>query len=134
MPRWRMPDFTRMLVGQHIVNGVSVGAGVLAIALTASAILGFAAGQPVTLGAISASISDMPAPWREKARALSFGFAFALISTSAIQLALPWPPAALATIGVVAFACGMITGWGRWAVALGMQALIPAGVRARVSA
>ena len=125
MPRWRLPDFTRMLVGQHIVNGLSVGAGVLTIALGASAIFGFAAGQPATLGAISASISDMPASWREKARALSFGFALALISTSAIQLALPWPPVALATIGLIAFASGMITGWGRWAVALGMQALIP---------
>ncbi len=125
MFRWRLPDFTRMLVGQHIVNGLSVGAGVMAIAVTATALFGFAAGQPATLGAISASISDLPAPWREKARSLSVGFALALVSTSAIQLALPWPPAALAVIGAVAFACGMITGWGRWAVALGMQALIP---------
>ena len=125
MPRPRLPDFTRMLVGQHIVNGVSVGAGVLAIALAASAILGFAAGQPVTLGAIAASISDLPSPWREKARILAFGFSLALISTSAIQIALHWPPVALATIGVIAFAAGMITGWGRWAIALGMQALIP---------
>lgn len=125
MPRWRAPDFTRMLVGQHIVNGVSVGAGVVAIALGATGVFGFAGGQPATLGAISASISDMPAPWREKARALTLGFSLALISTSAIQLALPWPPVALAIIGVVAFASGMITGWGRWAVALGMQGLIP---------
>ena len=51
-----------MLVGQHIVNGVSVGAGVLVIALAASAIFGFAAGQPVTLGAIAASISDCRRP------------------------------------------------------------------------
>ena len=125
MLRLRLPDFTRMLVGQHIVNGLSVGAGVLVIALGASAILGFAAGQPVTLGAISASISDLPSPWREKARTLAFGFSLALISTSAIQLALPWPPVALATIGLIAFLAGMITGWGRWAIALGMQALIP---------
>src|SRR5271165_3145871 len=125
MARFRLPDFTRMLVGQHIVNGLSVGAGVLAIALGASAIFGFAAGQPATLGAISASISDLPAPWREKARTLALGSALALNSTSAIQLALPWPLIALATIGVIAFAAGMITGWGRWAIALSMQALIP---------
>ncbi len=125
MPRRLWPDFTRMLVGQHIVNGLSVGAGVLAIALGASAIFGFAAGQPATLGAISASISDLPSPWREKARTLALGFGLALISTSAIQLALPWPALALATIGLVAFVAGMITGWGRWAIALGMQALIP---------
>ena len=60
-----------------------------------------------------------------KARTLALGFSLALITTSAIQLALPWPPLALAIIGVVAFGAGMITGWGRWAIALGMQALIP---------
>ena len=96
MPRWpRPPNLLRLFVGQHIVNGLSVGLGVVAVALVASAIFGFAAGQPATLGAISASISDLPAPWREKAKTLGFGFALALLSTVAIQLALPWPVAAL---------------------------------------
>ncbi len=122
---WRPPNLVRLLVGQHIVNGVSVGVGVIAVALVASAIFGFLAGQPATLGAISASISDLPAPWREKARTLGFGFALALISTTAIQLALPWRPVALLTIGVIAFGGGMVTGLGRWALAVGMQALIP---------
>ena len=123
--RWRAPDLTRLFVGQHIVNGVSVGVGIIAIALAASAIFGFTAGQPATLGAISASISDLPAPWREKARSMGFGFALALLSTIAIQLALPWPLAALLTIGAIAFAGGMVTGLGRWAIAVGMQAVIP---------
>ncbi len=35
------------------------------------------------------------------------------------------PPVALLTIGGIAFAGGMITGMGRWAVAVGMQAVIP---------
>jgi len=123
--RWRAPDLTRLFVGQHIVNGVSVGAGVIAVALAASAIFGFAAGQPATLGAISASISDLPAPWHEKARAMAFGFALALLSTIAIQLALPWPLVTLLTIGAIAFAGGFVTGLGRWAIAVGMQAVIP---------
>src|SRR5271166_2381411 len=123
--RWRAPDLTRLFVGQHIVNGVSVGAGVMAVALAASAIFGFAGGQPATLGAISASISDLPAPWREKAKTLGFGFALALLSTMAIQLALPWPVAALIMIGVISFVGGLVTGLGRWAVAVGMQAVIP---------
>ena len=125
MPRWRPPDLKRLLVGQHIVNGASVGVGVISVALAATAILGFVAGQPATLGAISASISDLPAPWRQKARTMGFGFALALIATTATQLALPWPPAALLTIGAIAFAGGMITGMGRWAIAVGMQAIIP---------
>jgi uncharacterized membrane protein YccC len=125
MPRWRKPNFTRLFVGQHVINGVSVGAGVIAVALVASTIFSFAAGQPATLGAISASISDLPAPWHEKARAMGFGFALAMIATAAIQLALPWPPAALLTIGAIAFAGGMVTGLGRWAIAVGMQAVIP---------
>ena len=123
--RWRPPDLKRLFVGQHIVNGVTVGVGVVAVALAASALFGFSAGQPATLGAISASISDLPAPWREKARAMGFGFALALIATAAIQLALPWPPITLMTIGAIAFAGGLVTGLGRWAIPLGMQALIP---------
>jgi uncharacterized membrane protein YccC len=126
MLRWpRPPNLLRLLVGQHIINGVSVGLGVVAVALVASAIFGFAAGQPATLGAISASISDLPAPWREKARTLGFGFALALLSTVAIQFALPWPVAALLMIGVISFIGGLVTGLGRWAVAVGMQAVIP---------
>ena len=126
MPRWpRPPNLLRLFVGQHIVNGLSVGVGVIAIALVASAVFGFAAGQPATLGAISASISDLPAPWREKARTMGFGFALALISTVAIQLALPWPLTALLMIGAISFVGGLVTGLGRWAVAVGMQAVIP---------
>ncbi len=125
MLRWRRPDLKRLFIGQHIVNGVSVAVGVIAVAIGASAILGFAAGQPATLGAIAASISDLPAPWREKARTLGFGFALALMATSATQLALPWPPVALVTIAAIAFAGGIVTGLGRWAVAVGMQALVP---------
>ncbi|HEY3624207.1 MAG TPA: FUSC family membrane protein [Roseiarcus sp.] len=126
MPRWpRPPNLLRLLVGQHIINGASVGLGVIAVALVASAIFGFAAGQPATLGAISASISDLPAPWREKGRTLAFGFALALLSTVAIQLALPSPVAALLMIGVISFVGGLVTGLGRWAVAVGMQAVIP---------
>src|SRR6202167_5226185 len=126
MPRWPRPqNLTRLFVGQHIINGVSVGAGVVVVALVAASIFGFTAGQPATLGAISASISDLPAPWREKARTLIFGFALAMLSTIAIQLALPWPVAALLMIGVISFVGGLITGLGRWAVAVGMQVVIP---------
>src|SRR6516225_10013465 len=126
MPRWpRPPNLLRLFVGQHIINGLSVGVGVIAVALVASAVLGFDAGQPATLGAISASISDIPAPWREKARTLSFGFGLALLSTMAIQLALPWSVAVLLMVGVISFVGGLVTGLGRWAIAVGMQAVIP---------
>jgi uncharacterized membrane protein YccC len=126
MFRWPRPsNLLRLFVGQHIINGLSVGLGVIVVALVASTIFGFAAGQPATLGAISASISDLPAPWREKARTLGFGFALAMLSTIAIQLALPWPVAALLMIGIISFVGGLVTGLGRWAVAVGMQAVIP---------
>ena len=126
MPRWpRPPNLLRLFVGQHIINGVSVGAGVVVVALVAAKIFGFTAGQPATLGAISASISDLPAPWREKARTLVFGFALAMLSTIAIQVALPWPLTALIMIGIISFVGGLVTGLGRWAVAVGMQVVIP---------
>ncbi len=126
MRRWlRSPTFLKLLVGQHILNGLSVAAGVMIVAIAASALWGFGAGQPATLGAIAASISDFPAPWRIKARRMATGFTLALLSTSAIQLA---PAAALAqipAIGAIAFVAGMVTGYGRWALALSMQTLIP---------
>ena len=126
MPRWPRPqNLTRLFVGQHIINGVSVGLGVVAVALVASEMFGFVASQPATLGAISASISDLPAPWREKARTLVFGFALAMLSTIAMQVALPWPVAAILMIGIISFVGGLVTGLGRWAVAVGMQAVIP---------
>jgi uncharacterized membrane protein YccC len=126
MFRWpRPPNLLRLFVGQHIINGVSVGLGVIAVALVAAQILGFTAGQAATLGAISASISDLPAPWREKARTLVFGFTLAMLSTIAIQVALPWRLSALLMIGAISFTGGLVTGLGRWAVAVGMQVVIP---------
>src|ERR1700689_2746391 len=126
MFRWpRPPNLLRLFVGQHNINGVSVGLGVVAVALVASSMFGLTASQPATLGAISASISDLPAPWREKGRTLVFGFALAMLSTIAMQAALPWPVAALLMIGLISFVGGLVTGLGRWAVAVGMQAVIP---------
>src|ERR1700721_2122013 len=126
MFRWpRPPNLLRLFVGQHIINGVSVGLGVVAVALVASSMFGLTASQPATLGAISASISNLPAPWREKMRTLVFGFALAMLSTIAMQVALPWPVAAILMIGIISFVGGLVTGLGRWAVAVGMQAVIP---------
>ena len=126
MRNWlRSPTLLKLFVGQHIVNGLSVALAVMAVAVVASATLGFAAGQPATLGAISASISDFPAPWRVKARTMLVGFGLALASTSAIQLAGGSAPAQIAAIGVIAFCAGMVTGFGRWALSLSAQLLVP---------
>jgi len=118
------PALLKLLVGQHILNGLSVAAGVVIVGVIDSVALGFTAGQPATLGAIAASISDQPATWRVKARAMAFGFSLALASTTAILLAGHSTPWALLVIGAAAFVGGMVTGLGRWAVALGMQALV----------
>ncbi len=126
MRNWlRSPTLVKLFVGQHIVNGLSVAVAVMAVTAAAAALLGFAAGQPATLGAISASISDFPAPWRVKARTMFVGFGLALASTSAIQLAGASAPAVIVAIGVIAFCAGMVTGFGRWALSLSAQMLIP---------
>jgi uncharacterized membrane protein YccC len=126
MRQWlRSPALLKLLVGQHILNGISVAAGVAAVSLVASALLGFEAGQPATLGAIAASISDVPAPLRRKARLMAVGFGLAIASTLAIQFVAGTPIALVPTIGIIAFLAGIVTGYGRWALALSMQALIP---------
>ena len=126
MRRWlRSSTLLKYFVGQHILNGLSVAAGVMAVAVASSAFLGLAAGQVTTLGAISASISDFPAPFGVKARRLLVGFTLALVSTTTIQLAGDGPWTQIPAIGAIAFTAGMVTGFGRWALALSMQTLIP---------
>jgi len=126
MRNWlRSPALLKLFVGQHIVNGLSVALSVMAVTALASAAFGFAAGQPATLGAISASLSDFPAPWRAKARMLLIGCGLALIATTTVLLVGDWPPLEIAAIGLVAFGAGMVTGFGRWALALSAQTLIP---------
>ncbi len=126
MRNWlRSPTLLKLFVGQHIVNGLSVAISVIAVALAAAAIFGFSVGQVATLGAISASISDFPAPWRAKARILVVGFCFALVATTVTQLAGEWALAEIVAIGLIAFAAGMVTGYGRWALSLSAQFLVP---------
>ena len=126
MRHWlRSPTLLKLLVGQHILNGVSVAAGVMAVSLIASALFGFQAGQPATLGAIAASIADFPAPLRRKALMMAVGFSLAIASTLATQLIAGHPLALIPAVGIIAFLAGLVTGYGRWALALSMQALIP---------
>jgi uncharacterized membrane protein YccC len=126
MRNWlRSPTLLKLFVGQHVLNGLSVAVCVMAVAALASALFGFAAGQPATLGAISASISDFPAPWRVKARTLLTGLGLAVASTALILLAGTSPTLIVVAIGVIAFAAGMVTGYGRWALALSAQLLVP---------
>ena len=126
MRSWlRSPALLKLFVGQHIINGLSVAFCVMLVAIAASAIFGFGAGQPATLGAIAASISDFPAPLRRKARLIAIGFSFAVVSTLAVQLVHETTWALIPVIAIVAFIAGLVTGYGRWALALSMQMLIP---------
>ena len=126
MLRWlRSPALLKLFVGQHVVNGLSVALGVVTVTILASSLFGFSAGQPATLGAIAASISDFPAPWRPKGRILAVGFALAIVSTSAILFAGAGSPAGVVVVGLVAFAAGMVTGYGRWALSLSAQLVVP---------
>jgi uncharacterized membrane protein YccC len=125
MNRWtRSPKLLKLFVGQHVANGLGVAAGVMIVAITATAALGFLAGFAFTLGAIAASIGDFPAPLRDKARSMSAGFALALLATFLALAAARWLALEIATIGLVSFAGGLITGYGRWALAASMQILI----------
>jgi uncharacterized membrane protein YccC len=126
MPAWhRSPIFLKLFVGQHILNGASVAAIVVVVTVSASLIFGFDAGQPATLGAVAASIGDFPAPLANKRVTLSVGFVLALLSTISIQLVTASSAALIVDVGATAFIAGILTGYGRWALALSMQMLIP---------
>jgi len=120
----RSPQFLKLFVGQHVANGLGVAAGVMTMAVGATVSLGFAAGFAVTLGAIAASIGDFPAPLRDKAKSMSVGFALAL---AAVALTLTWERwlvVEIAAIGFVSFFAGLVSGYGRWALATSMQILV----------
>ena len=126
MRNWlRSPTLLKLFVGQHILNGLSVAVGVVAVAAVASALLGYQAGLAATLGAISASISDFPAPWRVKARTMLGGFCLALASTSLMQVAGASDISEVFAIGFIAFCAGMVSAYGRWALSWSAQLLVP---------
>ncbi len=124
-PWLKSPTLLKYLVGQHIVNGVGVAASVAGVSIAAAVTLGFGAGQPATLGAIGASISDLPAPWKVKAKTVGFGFALSIVSTIAIEIAAQQRMAEIPVIDALAFAAGIVTGFGRWALAINAQILAP---------
>jgi uncharacterized membrane protein YccC len=126
MRQWhRSPTLLKLLVGQHIVNGLSVAAGVAIVAVVSSLSIGFAAAQPATLGAIAASIGDFPAPLRNKTVTLLVGFGLSVAATLFVLLVEGHAPVLILAIGLIAFVAGLVSGFGRWALALSMQALIP---------
>ena len=126
MRNWlRSPTLLKYLVGQHIANGLSVAASVVGVSFVASMILGFGIGQPATLGAIGASISDFPGPGRVKAETMLVGFSLSIVSTILVQAASFSVVAQVLVIGAIAFGAGLVTGFGRWALALSAQILVP---------
>ena len=126
MRHWlRSSTVLKYLVGQHIANGLSVAASVATVTVVASLVFGFGAGQPATLGAIAASISDFPGHWRVRAETILVGFGLSIVSTVLIQLGLVSPVLEILIIGALAFVAGLVTGFGRWALALSAQILVP---------
>jgi uncharacterized membrane protein YccC len=120
----RSPQVLKLFVGQHVANGLGVAAGVMTMAVGATVLLGFEGGFAVTLGAIAASIGDFPAALRDKAKSMSLGFALA-VAAVAVVLATEWSlPSEVVAIGAISFFAGLVSGFGRWALASSMQILI----------
>lgn len=120
----RSPQILKLFVGQHVANGLGVAAGVMTLAVGATVLLGFAGGFSVTLGAIAASIGDFPAPLRDKAKSMSVGFALALAAVALARAAQHSLPVEIAAIGLISFLAGLVSGYGRWALATSMQILV----------
>ena len=55
---------------------------------------------------------------------MSVGFGLALVATGLALVAERWLAVEIATIGLIAFASGLVSGFGRWALATSMQILI----------
>ncbi len=125
MPAWtRSPQVLKLFVGQHVANGLGVAAGVMTMAVGATVALGFAGGFVVTLGAIAASIGDFPGALRDKAKSMSVGFVLAVAAVAVALTAERSLPLEIAAIGFISFFAGLVSGYGRWALAASMQILV----------
>ena len=129
-PKNRPPLFTiQRLLGAglfriHIENGLSVSLGMAAVALGTAALFGRDITILAATGALCASVVDQPGPLPIKMRmfALAVGGSTTLTVATILTGSAPWLLGPL--VAAMSFATGMISGYGRRAIGLGVAAVL----------
>ena len=108
----------------HIENGISVSLGMAAVGLGTALCFGRPMAILAATGAMCASVVDQPGALPIKARmfALAIGGTTALTILSILAAPSPWTMGLL--VAAMSFATGMISGYGRRAIGLGVAAVL----------
>ncbi len=118
------PSLTRLGFGQHIPNGIAVGAGVGLVAAVLGHFFGFTGGMVAGTGAICVSLGDQPNPLTSKIKILPVCLVLACLSSLAIALAVGHPIVRGLLVVSISALAGLLVGYGRWALPVSVLTML----------
>ncbi len=118
------PSLTRLGFGQHIPNGLAVGAGVGLVGVILGNMFGFTDGMVAGTGAICVSLGDLPNPLTSKLKILPVCWLLASLSALAISLAVGHPLLQGLLVVLISLGAGMLVGYGRWALPVSVLTML----------
>jgi len=118
------PSLTRLGFGQHIPNGIAVGAGVGLVGVVLGHFYGFAEGMVAGSGAICVSLGDLPNPFSSKLKILPVCLVLACLSSLAISLAVGHVVLQGVLVVLISAAAGLLVGYGRWALSVSVLTML----------
>lgn len=118
------PSLTRLGFGQHIPNGIAVGAGVGLISAILGHIFGFSDGMVAGTGAICVSLGDLPNPLTSKLKILPVCWLLGSLAALLISLASGHIIVQGVLVVLISAGAGMLVGFGRWALPVSVLTML----------
>lgn len=118
------PSLTRLGFGQHIPNGIAVGAGVGLISAILGHFFGFTEGMVAGTGAICVSLGDLPNPLTSKIKILPVCWLLGCLSSLLISLAVGHTVLQGVLVVLISVGAGMLVGYGRWALPVSVLTML----------
>ncbi len=118
------PSLLRLGFGQHISNGLAVGAGVGLISTLLGFAFGFTEGMVAGTGAICVSLADLPNPLTSKLKILPVCWVLSCLSSLLIAVSVGHPIAQGLIVTLVSAGAGMLVGYGRWALPISVATML----------
>jgi uncharacterized membrane protein YccC len=114
----------RLGIGQHLLNGLTVGMGVGVVTILFSQAFGFANGMAAGTGAICVSLADIPNPLASKFKILPLSWILACISSALIAVTIGHPAFQGLIVLLVSAVAGLLVGYGRWALPVSVLTML----------
>jgi len=114
----------RLGIGQHLLNGLTVGLGVGAVTILFAQAFGFADGMAAGTGAICVSLADIPNPLASKFKILPLSWVLACLSSALIAVTIGHPAMQGLIVVLVSALAGLLVGYGRWALPVSVLTML----------